>query len=93
MQFADDMALVTALESNNQYLCNAFVKWSTWAGLVIKVSKCHVFGMKKVKTYITQYKPYITVSKVPIPPVELNENFTYLGKDFSLTMIYDHVKK
>ena len=92
MQFADDTALVTALESDNQYLCNAFVKWSTWAGLVIKVSKCHVFGMKKVKTDITQCKPYITISKVPIPPVELNENFTYLGKDFSLTMICDHVK-
>ena len=92
MQFADDTALVTALESDNQYLCNAFVKWSTWAGLVIKVSKCHAFGMKKVKTDFTQYKPYITISKVPIPPVELNENFTYLGKDFSLTMICDHVK-
>ena len=92
MQFADDTALVTALEPHNQYLCNAFAKWSTWAGLVIKVSKCHVFGMKKIKTDITQYKPFITISKVPIPPVELNENFTYLGKDFSLTMICDHVK-
>ena len=92
MQFADDTALVTALESDNQYLCNAFVKWSTWAGLVIKLGKCHVFGMKKVKTDITQYKPYITISKVPIPPVELNENFTYFGKDFSLTMNCHHVK-
>ena len=48
--------------------------------------------MKKVKTNITQYKPYITISKVPIPPVEINEKFTYLGKDFSLTMICEHVK-
>ena len=48
--------------------------------------------MKKVKTNIAQYKPYITISKVSIPPIELNENFTYLGKDFSLTMICDHVK-
>ena len=53
MHFADDTALVTPLESDNQYLCNAkFVKWSTWAGLIIKVSKRHVFGMKKVKTDI-----------------------------------------
>ena len=92
MQFADDTPLVTGLESDNQYLCNAFVKWSKWVGLVIKVSKCHVFGMKKVKTDVTQYKPYINILKVPIPLVELNENFTYLGKDFSLTMICDHVK-
>ena len=27
-----------------------------------------------------------------MPPVELNENFTYLVKDFSLTIIGDHVK-
>ena len=53
MQFADYTALVTSLESDSQYLCNAFVKWSTWAGLIIKVSKCHVFGMKKVKTHYT----------------------------------------
>ena len=58
MQFADN----TALESDYQYLCNAFVKCSTWAGLIIKVSKCHVFGMKKVKTGIIQYKPYITIN-------------------------------
>ena len=63
MQFADDTALLMSLESDNQYLCNAFVKWSTWAGLIIKVSKCHVFGMKKVKTDIIQYKPYITINK------------------------------
>ena len=63
MQFAEDIALVTSLEQDNQYLCNAFVKWSTWAGLIIKVSKCHVFGMKKVKTAIIQYKPYITINK------------------------------
>ena len=63
MQFADDTALLMSLESDNQYLCNAFVKWSTWAGLIIKVSKCHVLDMKKVKTDIIQYKPYIKINK------------------------------
>ena len=92
MQFADDTALVTSLESDNQYLCNAFVKWSTWAGLIFKVSKCHVLGMKKVKADMIQYKPCITINKIPIPTVEILENFTYLGKDFSISMNRDHVK-
>ena len=93
MQFADDKALVTSFESNNQCLCNAFVKWSTWAGLISKVSKCHVFGMKKVKIDIIQYKPCITINKIPIPVVEISENFTYLGKDFNISMNCDHVKE
>ena len=93
MQFADDMALETSLESDNQYLCNAFIKWSTWSGLIIKVSKCHMFGVKKVKTDIIQYKPYITINKIPIPAVEISENFTYLGKDFNISMNCDHVKE
>ena len=63
MQFAGDIALVTSLEQDNHYLCNAFVKWSTWAGLIIKVSKFHVLGMKKVKTDIQQYKTYIKINK------------------------------
>ena len=93
MQFADDTALVTSLESDNQYLCNAFVNCSTWAGLMIKVSKYHVFGMKKVKTDIIQYKPYITINKIPIPAVEISENFTCLGKDFNISMNCNHVKE
>ena len=93
MQFAGDIALVTSLEQDNQYLCNAFVKWSTWAGLIIKVSKCHVFGMKKVKIDIIQYKPCITINKTPIPVVEISENFAYLGKDFNISMNCDHVKE
>ena len=37
LQFADDTAIVTALESDNQHLVNAFTKWSSWAGLIIRV--------------------------------------------------------
>ena len=93
MQFADDTALVTSLESDNQYLCNALIKWSTSTELIIKVSKCHVFGVKKVKTDIIQYKPYITINKTLIPAVEISDNFTYLGKDFNISMNCDHVKE
>ena len=47
-QFADDEAVVTGLEHENQVLLNAFNSWCTWADMVIRVDKCHSFGMKKV---------------------------------------------
>ena len=49
--------------------------------------------MKKVKTDIIQYKPYITIIKIPIVAAEISENFTYLGKDFNISMNCDHVKE
>ena len=54
MQFADDATIVTALESGNQLLCNGFLKWSSWVGLIVRVDKCSVFGMKKSKTESVQ---------------------------------------
>ena len=48
--------------------------------------------MKKVKTDIIQYDPYITINKVPIPPVKTSKNSTYLGKDFCISMNCDHLK-
>ena len=47
-QFADDTAIVTALEEDNQCLLNLFTKWSSWADLEIRVDKCHSFGVKNV---------------------------------------------
>ena len=37
MQFADDTDIVTALDSDNQLLCNSSLKWSSWAGLIVRV--------------------------------------------------------
>ena len=57
MQFADDTAIWPFLEKDNQLLCNGFLKWSSWAGLIIRVDKCslkNVFGMKKTKTESVQ---------------------------------------
>ena len=62
-QFADDTAIVTALERDNQLLCNAFLKWSTWADLIIRVDKCHTSSMKKSKTKSIQFQSFITLKK------------------------------
>ena len=32
-QFADDTAIVTTLDSDNQHLCNVFLKWTSWTDL------------------------------------------------------------
>ena len=48
LQFADT-AIVTTLKSDNQHLVNAFTKCPSWAGSIIRVDKCSIFGIKKVK--------------------------------------------
>ena len=48
-QFADDTAIVTALEKDSHLLCNVFIKWTTWADLIIRVDKCHTFGIVRQK--------------------------------------------
>ena len=46
-QFADDAAVVTGLEHENQVLLNAFNCWCTRPDNIIRVDKCHSFRMKK----------------------------------------------
>ena len=55
-QFADDSALVTSTEEDTQLLLNVFTKWCTWASLIIKVSKCKKFGIKKYGRKSIQFK-------------------------------------
>ena len=38
-QFANGTGIVTALERDNQLLCNEFLKWSTWADLIVLANK------------------------------------------------------
>ena len=85
-QFADDTAIATALESDNQLLMNVFTKWSNWADFTIRVDKCHVFGIRKNKTDSCQYLPKAIVNAQRIPVVPLEESFDYLGKSFNYKM-------
>ena len=36
--------MVIVLGKDNQVLCNAFIKWNTLPGLVIRVHRCHSLG-------------------------------------------------
>ena len=90
--FADDTAIVTTLKSDNQHLCNVFLKWTSWADLTIKVSKCHTLGIRKNKAASEQFQPCITVRKQRFLPVEQDKSFTYLEKDFNFKMNRDKMK-
>ena len=56
-QFADDAAAVSCLESENQILLNAFSHWCNWTNMIIRVDKCHSFGIKKVDSRVKQTHP------------------------------------
>ena len=49
-QFADDAAVITSGEKDNQLLLNCFTRWCQWAKMTIRVDKCTTFGIKKFST-------------------------------------------
>ena len=85
-QFAEDAAVVTGLEHENQVLLNPFNSWCTWADMVIRVDKCHSFGMKKLGSSSRQYKPKLYINNELIPAIDINESFKYLGRHFDYSM-------
>ena len=54
-QVADDAAVISGLESENQILLNLFGIWSLWVDMIIRVDKCHSFGIKKSVTSSKQF--------------------------------------
>ena len=91
-QFADDAVAVTSLEGENQILLNLFSKWCRWSEMTIKASKCHSFGICKKGTTSTQYKPKLYLDNALVPPVKLDDCFTYLGRHFDFKMSDDKHK-
>ena len=85
-QFADDAAVITGLEKENQLLLNHFSRWCTWAGMVIRVDKCSTFGIKKASTSSTQFLPKLIINNVLVPSVDNGKSFRYLGRYFNFSM-------
>ena len=80
LQFADGTVAVTSLEGENQVLSNLFSKWCRWSEMKVKASKCHSFGICKKGTTSTQYKPKLYLDNALVPPVKLDDRFTYLSQ-------------
>ena len=91
-QIADDTALVTATEVDNQALLNIFTKWYHWSGLHIQVGKCSVFGIKHNGKKAMQFKPYLKINNQVTPGVDINGTYDYLGKQFSYKIEMDRIE-
>ena len=85
-QFADDAAVITGLENENQILLNHFTRWCNWAGMIIRVDKCLTFGIKKAATSSIQYLPKLILNNSLVPTVGKNMPFKYLGRYFNCHM-------
>ena len=57
--------------------------------MIIRVDKSKTYGIQKVNTATVQYSPKIVTNDAVIPPVRMNEGFTYLGRVFDFNMDND----
>ena len=85
-QFADDAAVITGLENENQILLNHFTRWCAWADMKIRVDKCSTFGIKKSSTSSTQYLPNLIINHEVVPTIDIGKSFRYLGRHFNYAM-------
>ena len=92
-QFADDAAVITSQESENQHLLNRFsAVWCQWTNMIIRVDKCSTFGIKKAITKSVQYLPKLLINNQLIPRINIGESFQYLGRYFDFNMSNDNHK-
>ena len=63
-----------------------FSRWCSWADMIIRVDKCHSFGIEKSGTISKQFQPKLFVYNEIIPPVKQDKYFTYLGRHFDYKM-------
>ena len=91
LQFADDTAIVTSSEDDNQLLMNGFIKWCTWADLSThrKVSRIR---HKKNCYEILSILSLLSINFERILPLKIDDSFTYLGKDFNFGMDCTKIK-
>ena len=85
-QFADDAAVVSGQEKENQMRLNRFTIWCQWAQMIIRVDKCSTFGIRKQLTKSIQYLPKLFINNCLVPRVELGKSFRYLGRYFDFNM-------
>ena len=85
-QFADDAAVVTSDERENQLLLNCFTRWCQWANMIIRVDKSVTVGIKKFATKSAPFQPKLFINNDPVPFGKHGESFKYLGPFFNYDM-------
>ena len=91
-QFADDAAVISGQERENQLLLNRFTVWCQWSNMIIRVDKCTTFGIKKELTRSIQYLPKLFLNNLLVPRIEIGKSFRYLGRYFDFNMSDDDQK-
>ena len=51
--------------------------------MIVRVDKCHSFGLKKFSTSSKQFQPKLFVNNELIPAVKQDKSFKYLGRHFA----------
>ena len=92
-QFADDAAVLTGQEYENQILLNAFTTWCTWCNMKIRVDKCKTFEVAKIGSTAKQIYPKLFVNQEIITALKENESFKYLGCYYGFDMSNKKHKK
>ena len=85
-QFADDAAVVTGQEFENQVRLDRFSIWCNWADVIIRVDKCITFDIRKSLTKSIKFQPQLLINRVLVPQVKANEPFRYLGRYYDFGM-------
>ena len=85
-QLADDVAVVTSGEKENQLLLNCFARWCQWAQMTIRVDKCSIFGIKMFSTRSMQFQPKLLVYHESFPSLAKDESFKYPGRHFNFEL-------
>ena len=91
-QYADDAAVITTDERENQLFLNCFIKWCQWADMIIRVDKCVSFGIKKFSSRCLQFQPKLFINIKLLPVVKNGESFKYLGRYFNFEINNDKHK-
>ena len=73
-QFADDAAVISSQEKENQLLLNRFTVWCQWANMIIRVDKCSTFGIRKESTKSVQYLPKLFLNNSLVPRIEIGKS-------------------
>ncbi|CAB4003346.1 Hypothetical predicted protein [Paramuricea clavata] len=84
--FADDAAVISGQDSENQHLLNRFSIWCQWSNMIVRVDKCLTFGIRKSLTKSIQYLPKLLINNELIPATKIGESFRCLGKYFDFSM-------
>ena len=92
-QFVDDTAIATGQEYETQVLLNAFTEWCTWSSMIIRVDRCHTFGMAKKEILSVQTHPNLFVNNEQILALKNSESFKYLGRYLNFEMVNEEHKK